>query len=301
MEVSICLDPGRTWPETVRLARHAELVGAHTVFVCDHFMPFDGTDHPVEGPVLEALVSLAALAGLTERVRLGTLVLGNAYRHPAVVANMAATLDRVSGGRLVLGLGAGWQVNEHEAYGIELWPLRQRMDRFDEACSAIRSLLREQRSTMGGTHYRLIDAPCDPKPVQKPLPLLVGGGGERRTLATAARFADEWHVWGPASRVAAKRAVLDRHCAAIDRSPAEISTSSGAVVEVTNTSVSGLRAGGPDDIVGTPAQVIDGLANYVEAGVAEFILRDDAAVSVDVTQDQLSVLFDGVVPHVSAR
>src|SRR5215510_11731559 len=121
MRFSVCLDPGRAWPEVVSLVEHVDSTGWDGVYICDHFIRADAGGRASEGgPMLEGWTVLAALAGITRRVRLGTLVLGNTYRHPAVVANMAATMDHASGGRFVLGLGAGWQENEHTAYGIDL-------------------------------------------------------------------------------------------------------------------------------------------------------------------------------------
>ena len=129
VRLSVCLDPARPWADALALAAHAETVGLHGVWVCDHFMPYAGDGRPAAGPVLEGWTVLTAVAARTTRIRLGTLVLGASYRHPAVVAKMAATLDHVSDGRLTLGLGAGWQPNEHTAYGIELLPPAARLAR----------------------------------------------------------------------------------------------------------------------------------------------------------------------------
>jgi alkanesulfonate monooxygenase SsuD/methylene tetrahydromethanopterin reductase-like flavin-dependent oxidoreductase (luciferase family) len=136
------------------LAQHAESVGLHGVWVCDHFMPYAGAGRPAAGPVLEGWRVLTAVAARTTRIRLGTLVLGASYRHPAVVAKMAATLDHGSDDRLTLGLGAGWQPNEHTAYGIELLPPVARLARFAEYVVAIRSLLREPSTTVDGAWFR---------------------------------------------------------------------------------------------------------------------------------------------------
>ncbi len=137
---------------------------------------------------------LASLATVTSRLRLGVMVTGNTYRHPAVLANMAATLDVVSSGRLDLGIGAGWFAKEHEAYGIDLPPLKEQFDRFDEAVEVIHLLLTEQVSNFEGEHYQLRNARCEPKGVQRPRPpIVIGGGGEKRTLRTAARRADHWN------------------------------------------------------------------------------------------------------------
>ncbi len=190
----------------------------------DHFYPIfsDST-----GPCLEGWTMLAAMAALTERLRLGVLVTGVPYRHPAVLANMAATVDVVSHGRLELGLGAGWNTEECEAYGIDLGSLKQRFDRFDEACEVIVRLLSDEHTDFDGDHYRLRGARCEPKPVQRPHPpICIGGTGERRTLRSAARWAQHWNFpGGTPEEFARKRDVLHAHCADLDRDPAEVMTS----------------------------------------------------------------------------
>ena len=164
----------------------------------DHFYPIRGNSR---GPCLEGWSMLAALAQATRRLRLGTLVTGIHYRHPAVLANMAATIDIISGGRLELGLGAGWNEQESGAYGIELGTPGERSDRFEEACEVILGLLSTETTTFSGKYYQLNEARCEPKPVQQPHPpLCVGGSGERRTLRTAARFAQHWNSVRPRSR-----------------------------------------------------------------------------------------------------
>ncbi|HVN50557.1 MAG TPA: TIGR03560 family F420-dependent LLM class oxidoreductase, partial [Acidimicrobiales bacterium] len=195
MRFSVWPDPERPWSEVAEVAVHCERQGWDGVYVSDHFMPNREGTETVDGPVLECWTAMAALAALTSRVRIGSLVCGNTYRHPAVLAKMAAGVDQISGGRFLLGLGAGWQENEHEAYGLEFGTVRSRLDRLDEACAIVTSLLRDDRTTFDGEHYRLRDAPLDPKPVQPKLPLLIGGRGERRTMRIAARYADEWNAW----------------------------------------------------------------------------------------------------------
>jgi F420-dependent oxidoreductase-like protein len=191
----------------------------------DHFEPIfsDRT-----GPCLEGWIATTALAQATRRLRVGVLVTGVPYRHPAVLANMAATLDHVSNGRLELGLGAGWNTDEADAYGIDLLPIKQRMDRFDEAVEVIVSLLTKETTDFAGDHYTLKGAYCEPKPVQKPHPpIVIGGSGEKRTLRTVARFAQHWnYVGGPVAEYTRLKGVIADHCAAIDRDPAEIMTSS---------------------------------------------------------------------------
>lgn len=161
-------------------------------WVFDHFMSVGGDE---DAPCLEGWVLLSALAAVTSRLRIGVMVSGNTYRHPAVLAQMAATLDVISDGRLEVGIGTGWHTREHEAYGIELPPLRERSDRFDEAVEVIHLLLTEATATFDGAHYQLREAHCEPKPVQHPRPpIVIGGGGEKRTLRTTARWADHWNL-----------------------------------------------------------------------------------------------------------
>ncbi len=164
-----------TWAGVLDLWRHLEATRWDIACVTDHFMP---NNKEREGTTLEGWSTLAALSALVPRLRVGTIVLGNTYRHPAVVAKMAAQVDIISGGRLLLGLGSGWQQNEHEAYGIPFYTMRERLERLDEACQVIRSLWTERRATFKGRFYQLSDAPLEPKPVQTPHPeLMIGGGG----------------------------------------------------------------------------------------------------------------------------
>jgi len=194
----------------------------------DHFYPIVGDS---AGPCLEGWVTLTALAQATRRLRFGTLVTGIHYRHPAVLANMAATLDIVSGGRLELGIGAGWNHEESGAYGIELGSPRERSDRFEEACEVLTGLLSQETTTFSGSYYQLTEARCEPKPVQQPHPpICIGGSGEKRTLRTAARFAQHWNfVGGTVDQFIRAKDVLHQHCADIGRDPAEILLSTHVV------------------------------------------------------------------------
>ena len=215
-----------TWDDMLAVWREADGIDLfESGWTFDHFYPIfsDST-----GPCLEGWTTLAALAQATTRLRLGVLVTGIHYRHPAVLANMAATLDIVSGGRLEIGLGAGWNEEESGAYGIELGTPSERSDRFEEGCEVIVNLLSQQTTSFSGKYYQLRDARCEPKPVQQPHPpICVGGNGERRTLRTAARFAQHWNfVGGTPEEFARKRDVLHEHCAAIGRDPKEILLSS---------------------------------------------------------------------------
>ena len=209
--------------EVWRAADDIELFESGWLF--DHFYPIfsDST-----GPCLEGWVTLTALAQATKRLRLGTLVTGIHYRHPAVLANMAATLDIVSGGRLELGIGAGWNEEESGAYGISVGTPKERSDRFEEACEVIIGLLSDDTTSFRGTYYELTSARCNPKPIQRPHPpICIGGSGEKRTLRTAARFAQHWNfVGGTVEEFAHKRDVLHEHCADLGRDPEEILLSS---------------------------------------------------------------------------
>ena len=214
-----------TWEDMLAVWRAADDIELYeSGWTFDHFYPIfsDST-----GPCLEGWVTMTALAQATQRVRLGCLVTGIVYRHPAVLANMAATLDIISGGRLELGIGAAWNEEECNAYGIELGSLKERFDRFDEACEVIVSLLTNTTSTFDGRYFQLRDARCEPKPIQQPHPpICIGGGGEKRTLRAVARYAQHWNVpGGTVEDFVRKQDVLYGHCADIGRDPREIMTS----------------------------------------------------------------------------
>jgi F420-dependent oxidoreductase-like protein len=175
------------------------------------------------GDTLECWTALAAIAVLTSRIRVGTVVSSNTYRHPAVLAKMAANVDIMSHGRLICGIGAGWQENEHRAYGIPFGTVGERLARLDEACQVVKALWTQERTTLRGRYYQLHNATLMPKPVQRPHPeLMVGGGGEKVTLKIAARYADHWNVVGGPETLAAKGKILEGHCAAIGRDPSTL-------------------------------------------------------------------------------
>ncbi len=218
------------WEDLLAMWLEAESIEALDAgWLFDHFYPI--FPDASAGPCFEGWTALSYLAGRTERLRLGLLVTGNPYRHPAVLANMAATFDVFSGGRLELGLGAGWNQEESDAYGIELLPIGRRMDQFEEACEIIHRLLTEEKVDFDGQHYQLINARCEPKGIQQPRPpIVIGGQGEKRTLRIAARWADEWNLpmgapYITAEQFAHKVEVLHRHCGDVGRDPSEITLS----------------------------------------------------------------------------
>jgi len=276
MRLSLWTSSNQPWSEILSAARHAAATGWDGVWIADHFMGNVPGPMPAEVPTLEAGSLVAALAAAVDRVRIGTLVYGNTYRHPAVLANMAATVDHVSGGRFVLGIGTGWQVNEHDQYGIDLPPTRELVDRFGEAIQVVRSLLREPTTTFAGDHYRLTDALCEPKPVQDPLPILVGAKGDRM-LGIAARYADEWNAWGLPDHIAERSAALDRACDAAGRDPSDIARSAQALVMFTEDDAEAdrLAAAVPRPLlVGTPERMREVVAGYAERGLDELIVPD---------------------------
>ena len=204
-----------TWPELLDFWRFLEEeTRVESVWAMDHLVVPIGEGLP-EIPCFESWTLLAAAAQATHRLRLGCLVTANTFRHPALLAKMAATLDHISEGRLILALGAGWHEAEHAAFGIPLPPLRERMERLEEAAALLRAVMEAEKPvTFRGRHYQLEHAPFLPGFVQRPRPpLMIGGGGERHTLRTVARHADVANVLGPVSVVRRKLEVLEAHCA----------------------------------------------------------------------------------------
>lgn len=214
-----------TWADMLAVWRAADEIEVfESGWTFDHFYPIfsDPT-----GPCLEGWTTLSALAQATTRLRLGVLVTGIHHRHPAVLANMAAAVDIISGGRLELGIGAGWNEEESAAYGLELGSMTDRFDRFEEACQVLIGLLSRETTDFAGRFYRLNAARNEPKGPQRPHPpICIGGNGEKRTLRITARYAQHWNfVGGTPQEFARKRDVLKAHCAEIGRNPKEIQLS----------------------------------------------------------------------------
>lgn len=275
MRFSFWPNPAQRFDDVLTLARHVERTGWDGVWYADHFMP----NAPDTGtPWPEAWVTLSALGALVPRLRLGTLVTGNTYRHPAVLAKMAATLDHITGGRVVLGIGSGWQENEHRQYGIPFHTVGERLARLDEACTVIRSLFREPKTTFDGQFYQLEDASLEPKPVQNPLPLLIGGGGEQVTLKLTARHADEWNVWGTPETLAHKMAILDEHCRALGRDPKSIRRTAVALLFMSDDPayLDRMRAAKIQQahLLGSVDEIRALVDQYARIGVDELIVPD---------------------------
>ncbi|HVN13433.1 MAG TPA: LLM class F420-dependent oxidoreductase [Kineosporiaceae bacterium] len=236
------------------LWRLADDAGFDSCWVMDHFATLGARD---DGPIFESWTMLAAMAQLTTRARIGCAVVGNTYRHPAVLAKMAVTVDHVSGGRLEFGIGAGWAENEHTMLGLEFGTRNDRADRLEEGVQIIRSLWTQPRTTFEGKHYRLQDAVAEPKPVQQPHPpIWIGGSGPKRTLRITAQYADVWNAAGGSpGEVAASSRILDRHCADVGRDPSQIRRSVQFRV-------------GIDEL----DQVLATTDGYVKIGVTDFLL-----------------------------
>jgi F420-dependent oxidoreductase-like protein len=240
-----------TWAEFLDVWRAADQIDVfESAWNWDHFYPLA---EPYDGPNLEGWTMLGALAQATTRLRIGAMVNGMHHRHPAVTANMAATLDHISGGRFELGMGAGWNFMESDAYGIPLGSLKERSDRFEEGIEVIVSLLTRTVTDFTGEWFRLEGAWCEPKPVQDHIPIVIGGKGRRRTLRTVARFADQWDMTFPATPAEWLEldGVLREHCDRVGREQSEIARSVH------------LGFGEGDD----PSALRDQAARFFEAGV----------------------------------
>ena len=203
------------WPDLLAAARAAEDAGWDSLWIDDHLLADEGDPRD---PKLEGWTTLAALAVLTRRARLGLLVAANTFRNPGLTAKLATTLDHLSGGRAVLGLGGGWFELEHTAFGLDFGAgFGERLDRLDEAVGLIRRLLDGETVTHAGRFYAMTDAVCEPRPVQARLPILIGGSGPTKTLRTTAHYADLWNGYGPPERIAATSEILRERCAEIGR------------------------------------------------------------------------------------
>jgi F420-dependent oxidoreductase-like protein len=245
-----------TYDAMLAVWRAADAIPAFEhAWLFDHFNPIHSD---VTGPCLEGWTLLAAYAAQTTRLRLGLMVTGNTYRHPAVLAHMAATVDVISGGRLDLGLGAGWNEYEHASMGLPLYAPGERIRRLGEACELIKLLFTQPAADYDGRYYQLREARCEPKPVQRPHPpFVIGGSGERLTLRVVARHADIWNfTGGPAEELTRKTGILREHCAAVGRDPAEIALSVQLVVDY-----------------GDLAATAGALQRYVDAGATHLILN----------------------------
>ncbi len=296
-----------SWRDLVRIAPAIERLGFDSVWANDHFYPIAGdgvellTGH--DGPVFEAWMTLGAWAGATERVRLGCLVSGAAYRNAGLLVKMATALDHASGGRAILGLGAGWHAREHDAFGYAYPGLRERLDRLAEVATIVRGLLDGDPVTFEGSWASAHGARNDPPPVQEHLPLLIGGSGERRTLPLVARLADVWNGEGDPATYGRKNAVLDELCVAAGRDPGQVARTAGlpppcvrgtheaAVRDLAATlarhqpSAPGALAwAAASPFAGTEEEVAEALDAYRNAGAEEVIFDLPAPFDVETLE-----------------
>ncbi|MDH3607170.1 MAG: LLM class flavin-dependent oxidoreductase [Acidimicrobiia bacterium] len=276
MQLSMWIHNRSDWDEIADLARLADDdLNWTSIWFADHYMPDSEDGEPLPGDTHEAWSILAGLAAVTRRIRLGPLVSPTSVHHPALLANRAATIDHLSSGRFVLGLGAGWQVNEHNAYGIHLEAPKVRVDRFEEAIQVVRSLLDNERTDFNGTYFQFTDAPCEPHPVQDRLPILVGTNGSRMLRITA-RWAQEWNTWGAPELAASQRARFAKACEQVGTDPGTKRTSAQALVFMSDDEETLARRREKVDlaraVVGTPAQLVEELGAYADAGFDEFIV-----------------------------
>jgi len=273
-----------TWPEWRDAGLAAEAAGWDSIWTWDHLLAIFG---PWEQPILEGWSVLSAIGAVTSRVRLGLTVGANTFRNPGLTAKIATTLDQVSGGRAVLGIGGAWFEREHEAYGIDFGSsVGERLDRLDEAVMLMRRLLDGERFSHEGRFYTMRDALCEPRPVQARLPILIGGSGPRKTLRTVAERADAWNTSGTAEEVRARLDILDEHCASVgrDRSTIELTVSFPITirdtVEAAEAAYAGLLAANHvadmnanPILLGSPALVAEAIAPYRDLGFSTVIAR----------------------------
>jgi F420-dependent oxidoreductase-like protein len=258
-----------TMDELVDLWHRIEAMGFDWISIWDHFYAADMTGGP---NCHEAVAAHAALACETERVRCGSLVYCAGYRHPAVLANAICTIDHLSGGRADLGLGAGWSMLEYQAYGIPFPSAGERLNILEEAAECITGLLRQETTTFTGQHFQLEAARCEPKPVQARLPIWIGGGGEKRTLRIAARFADGWNVpFISPEDFGAKRGVLHERCKEIGRDASEIVCAVNVGLAFREEDLEpqfGAMANyvKPGVLLGSDEEILDKIGRYAEAG-----------------------------------
>jgi len=273
-----------TWPQFRDAALRAEGAGWDSVWTWDHLLAIFG---PWEQPILEGWSTLAATAAVTEKVRLGLMVGANTFRYPGITAKLATTLDNISEGRAVLGIGGAWFEREHDAFGIEAWGsgFGERLDRLDESVGIMRRLLAGERFSHEGTYYRLDDALCEPRPIQARLPILIGGSGPKKTLRTTARYGDAWNTAGTVEEVSGRVEILRGHCADVGREFGEIELTVSFPIVIRDAAAAAeaayaqvLAANGTDTLdvptlLGSPELVADGLAPFAEMGFTTTIAR----------------------------
>jgi len=296
-----------TYPELLSVWQHVEREGFDHAWTFDHFIPI--FSNPL-GPCFEGWTMLTALMAQVPRLRAGTLVTGNSYRHPALLANMAATLDVVSGGRLEMGIGAGWWEMEYKAYGLDFPPVADRIRALEESVQIMKQLWTEPRANFAGKHYTVTDALCEPKPVQTPhIPIWIGGAGPKLTLRVVARHADGWNTFlMPREDYQILLGALEQHCDKAGRDPDTIRKSLACSLVIDTDSaklddklaaVARARGSTPDQVrsrtlVGTPDEVSNQVLSLAEQGVDHIIL----SIRAPYPEDDLTLFAREVIPRV---
>ena len=293
LHIGIGVDQNLPWPTLIERWRLVETLGFDSLWDFDHLNQPSRPD----GPYFEAWTLLSGMAVHTSRVRLGVLVSSNTFRHPAVLAKQAITLDHMSGGRLDVGLGAGWFVPEHEAYGVEFPGPGERVSRFREAVEVLDRLLSQERTTYEGRYYRLRDAVCLPRPLQSPRPPLMLAGHGPRMLRIIAERGDLWNSFGTPAEIRERNAILDEHCRTIGRDPTTLRRSLyGWATQTPSEAWADERAGGwaaslargerrlPTDPWLSPQACLDFIETYREAGIDHFVIDAPRADQLDVME-----------------
>lgn len=285
----------------------AENAGFDSFWVMDHFHQIKFVGSPDE-PMLESWTTISALAGMTTKIKLGTLVTGIVYRHPAILAKISATLDVLSKGRLFMGIGAAWNQEESFAYGIPFPSTKERLLRLEEVIQIIHKMWTKSTATFNGKYYQIKDAYCNPKPIQKPHPpIMVGGGGERNTLRIVAKYADACNLFGSIETIKRKLSILNEHCKNVGRDYDSIlKTKLGIVLidndkEVLNKKINELFKGMPKEqirefvIYGTQEEVLREIESLEKAGIEYFIADLDPSRELE----QLELFADKIMKNIS--
>ncbi len=288
------VEDAELFEKLAQIAVTAEESGFDSVWVMDHFYQIQNVG-PRTDPMLEAYTTLAALAARTRRAGLGAMVTAVTYRNPALLAKMVTTLDVISSGRAILGLGAAWNYDEHRGYGFDFPAVVERMGRLEEALQICRAMFTEKEPTFNGRYYDIFDALNVPRPIRGNIPILVGGGGEQRTLRLVAKYADACNIFGDAATIRHKLEVLDAHCEAVGRDPAEIQRTRLGGLLIAETAERAeqkarqlAESRGLDPavlraymLVGDPDSVCDQVASFLEAGLDGLVFNMPDAQDIE--------------------
>jgi alkanesulfonate monooxygenase SsuD/methylene tetrahydromethanopterin reductase-like flavin-dependent oxidoreductase (luciferase family) len=302
-----------TWDDIRSSIQTMEAGRFESLWVPDHFIPPSSWKGAEDQPMHEAWTLIAAAAGMTEKLRLGHMVIGNTYRNPALVAKMATTIDQISHGRFTLSFGAAWFQREHEAYGWEYPSIKERSDRFEEACALIRELFTSDSPVdFQGRYYQLDSAPLSPGSFQKPhIPIMVGGMGERRTLRTLAKYGDIWNLDGfsvgsenarshggmSLELYKHKVAIIERHCEDVGRDPSEIKYTISMPTKLSNNQAEAdefIKQVGPGTVAGNAEYIVDRVGEFIDAGVDEIMFspRPSDSEAIQRLDEEVVASFD---------